>query len=118
VSFIDDMAEAYQWADLVICRSGALTISELAAIGVASILVPLPIAVDDHQTHNGRYLAQVGAAEIIQQRDLNPQYLAGRLADLLTQPNKLAKMAAAARGQAKLAATTDVVKQCLEVAHG
>jgi UDP-N-acetylglucosamine--N-acetylmuramyl-(pentapeptide) pyrophosphoryl-undecaprenol N-acetylglucosamine transferase len=68
--FIEDMAEAYAWADLVICRSGALTIAELAAVGVAAILIPFPHAVDDHQTANARYLADNGAALLVQQSDL------------------------------------------------
>ena len=63
--FIEDMAEAYGWADLVICRSGALTVSELAAVGVGAILVPFPAAVDDHQTHNAQYLVSEGAAFLI-----------------------------------------------------
>jgi cell division protein FtsW len=68
--FIQDMAEAYGWADLVVCRAGALTVSELAAAGVASVLVPYPFAVDDHQVGNARYLADVGAARLVIQRDL------------------------------------------------
>ena len=79
VAFIDDMAARYGEADLVICRAGALTVSELAAAGVASVLVPFPHAVDDHQTHNARFLADAGAAVLVQQRELSPR----RLADLL-----------------------------------
>ncbi len=74
-AFIEDMAEAYGWADLVICRSGALTVCELAAVGVASILVPFPAAVDDHQTVNAAYLVDRGAALLIADRDLTPQRL-------------------------------------------
>ena len=74
-AFIEDMAEAYGWADLVICRSGALTVCELAAVGVASILVPYPAAVDDHQTVNAAYLVDHGAALLIADRDLTPQRL-------------------------------------------
>ena len=73
--FIDDMAEAYGWADLVICRSGALTVAELAAAGVGAVLVPFPYAVDDHQTANGRYLADAGAAVLVQQRELSAEVL-------------------------------------------
>ena len=73
------MAARYGEADLVICRAGALTVSELAAAGVASVLVPFPHAVDDHQTHNARFLADAGAAVLVQQRELSPR----RLADLL-----------------------------------
>ena len=69
--YVDDMAEMYAWADLVICRAGAMTIAELAAAGVASILVPYPHAVDDHQTYNARYLSDAGAGVLLQQKDLN-----------------------------------------------
>src|SRR5690606_22631645 len=70
--FIADMAKAYRWADLVICRAGALTVAELAAAGVASILVPYPYAVDDHQTQNAQVLLAVGAAELLADKDLSP----------------------------------------------
>src|SRR5512139_1229974 len=76
VAFIDDMAHAYADADLVVCRAGALTVAELAAAGVASVLVPFPHAVDDHQTTNARYLADRGAAVLVPQRDLTPERLA------------------------------------------
>jgi len=69
--YVDDMAEMYAWADLVICRAGAMTIAELAAAGVASILVPYPHAVDDHQTYNARYLSDAGAGVLLQQKELN-----------------------------------------------
>ena len=86
IEFIDDMAEAYSQADLVIGRAGALTVSELAAAGLPAILVPLPIAVDDHQTHNGRWLERAGAAEILPQPQLAAQ-LAKRLSNWLDQPD-------------------------------
>ena len=70
VAFVDEMAAAYAKADLVICRSGALTIAELAAAGIGSVLVPFPFAVDDHQTHNARFLCEAGAAVLVQQREL------------------------------------------------
>ncbi len=76
VSFIDDMAAAYAWADLVICRSGALTVAELAATGVASVLVPYPHAVDDHQTVNAQFLAQAGGAVLLPQSTLTPEKVA------------------------------------------
>lgn len=76
VSFIDDMAAAYAWADLVICRSGALTVAELAATGVASVLVPFPHAVDDHQTVNAKFLAQAGGAVLLSQNTLTPENVA------------------------------------------
>lgn len=112
-AFIDDMAAAYAWADLVICRAGALTIAELAAAGLAAILVPFPHAVDDHQTVNGRYLVQVGAALLIQERDLTPELLANSLQTLLADRGKLLAMAEAARARAWPQATRDIVEHCL-----
>ncbi|MDH3949334.1 MAG: undecaprenyldiphospho-muramoylpentapeptide beta-N-acetylglucosaminyltransferase [Gammaproteobacteria bacterium] len=117
--FIADMAEAYSWADLVICRAGALTISELAAAGVGAILVPYPHAVDDHQTRNALYLTEAGAARLILQAELNPEVLANVLHDLLSGGREgLVKMATAARQLAKPKATRQVAETCLEVMHG
>src|SRR6185369_4640110 len=82
VAFIDDMARRYAEADLVICRAGAVTIAELSAGGMASILVPFPHAVDDHQTANGRFLADKGAAVLVPQNELNPQSLAALIGAL------------------------------------
>src|SRR5207237_3141409 len=82
VPFIDDMARRYAEADLVICRAGAVTIAELSAGGMASILVPFPHAVDDHQSANARFLADRGAAILVPQHELNPQKLAQLLASL------------------------------------
>ena len=87
--FISDMAEAYGWADLVICRSGALTVSELAAAGVASVLVPYPFAVDDHQTANGRYLSDAGAALLAPQASMTPG-ASGAGAETRVVPTKIA----------------------------
>ncbi|QDQ29270.1 undecaprenyldiphospho-muramoylpentapeptide beta-N-acetylglucosaminyltransferase [Chitinimonas arctica] len=115
VAFIDDMTTAYADADLVICRAGALTIAELAAAGVAAILVPFPHAVDDHQTGNAAYLAECGAAILIQQRDLNPAWLADRLREL-KRPRLLA-MAEAARTRALPDATRVVADIVEEVAQ-
>ena len=117
--FIADMATAYGWADLVICRAGALTISELAAAGVGAILIPYPHAVDDHQTRNALYLTDAGAARLILQSELTPQVLANVLHDILKQGREgLVKMANAARQQAKPEATRQVAETCLEVMHG
>lgn len=110
--FIEDMAEAYAWADLVICRAGALTIAELAAAGVAAVLVPYPHAVDDHQTANGNYLAENGAALLIQQRDLTPEKLAGVLKTLCTDRVRLRQMSIASRTLAKPHATAQVAAIC------
>lgn len=110
--FIEDMAEAYAWADLVICRAGALTIAELAAAGVAAVLVPYPHAVDDHQTANGNYLAENGAALLIQQRDLTPEKLAGVLKDLFMDRARLRQMSIASRTLARPHATAQVAAIC------
>jgi UDP-N-acetylglucosamine--N-acetylmuramyl-(pentapeptide) pyrophosphoryl-undecaprenol N-acetylglucosamine transferase len=114
VAFIDDMAGRYGEADLVICRAGALTVSELAAAGVASLLVPFPYAVDDHQTHNARFLAEAGAAVLVQQRELSPR----RLADLLLgfTREKLLDMAVRARALAKPDAAAAVAAACEDAA--
>jgi UDP-N-acetylglucosamine--N-acetylmuramyl-(pentapeptide) pyrophosphoryl-undecaprenol N-acetylglucosamine transferase len=106
VPFIDDMTQAYGSADLLICRAGALTLAELAAAGVGAILVPFPFAVDDHQTGNAAYLADVGAAILIQQKDLSAQWLADRLREL-DRP-KLLAMAEKARARALPRATETV----------
>jgi UDP-N-acetylglucosamine--N-acetylmuramyl-(pentapeptide) pyrophosphoryl-undecaprenol N-acetylglucosamine transferase len=96
-AFIDDMPSAYEWADLVICRSGAMTVFELAAVGVASILVPYPYAVDDHQTANANYLERAGAAVIRQQNELTVDWLADAIMDYSVNRKKLLDMAQAAR---------------------
>lgn len=114
-AFIDDMAAAYQWADLVLCRAGALTIAELAAVGVASILVPYPHAVDDHQTANARYLVDAGAAVLLPQSDMTPQRLNEHL-KLLQEPVQLREMARRAREQAMPDAARRVADVCIEVA--
>lgn len=115
VEFLDDMPAAYAQADLVICRAGALTVSELAAVGVASLLVPFPFAVDDHQTRNGGYLVQAGAAQLVQQAELDAQSLAERLAGLLGAPEQLRQMARQARTLARPQATACVADACMEV---
>lgn len=113
VAFIEDMAGAYAWADLVICRAGALTVAELAAAGVASILIPFPHAVDDHQSGNARFLANAGAAILLPQAELTPQKLA--LVRNLTR-EQLLQMAEKARALAKPEATAAVARACLELA--
>ena len=112
VAFIEDMAGAYAWADLVICRAGALTIAELACAGVASILVPFTHAVDDHQTTNARFLASAGAAILLPQHELTPERLA--LIRDLKRP-QLLEMAEKARALAMPDATSMVAKTCEEV---
>lgn len=114
--FIENMADAYACADLVICRAGALTVAELAAVGAASLLVPLPHAVDDHQTGNARFLADHGAAYLLSQSELNAERLAGILASL--DRKRLLQMAEHARALAKPRATEAVVRVCEELAGG
>jgi UDP-N-acetylglucosamine--N-acetylmuramyl-(pentapeptide) pyrophosphoryl-undecaprenol N-acetylglucosamine transferase len=116
-AFIEDMAEAYGWADLVLCRAGALTIAELAATGVGALLVPFPFAVDDHQTANARFLEQGGAARIVQQAELSPERLATILRDLLGDRARLLRMAEAARTLAQTEAVEQVARTCLEQAR-
>ena len=116
--FIENMAEAYEWADLVICRAGALTISELANAGVAAILVPYPYAVDDHQTANAAYLTNVGAAILIQQEQLLPKLKESLTTLLQAGRAKLIEMANAARELSKPDATKRVAETCLGVSHG
>src|SRR6185295_7942488 len=82
-AFIDDMASAYGWADLAVCRAGALTIAELAAAGVPAVLIPFPAAVDDHQTRNAQFLVGARAAELLPEAELTPISLAARLRVLL-----------------------------------
>ncbi|WP_312388268.1 undecaprenyldiphospho-muramoylpentapeptide beta-N-acetylglucosaminyltransferase [Stutzerimonas nitrititolerans] len=116
--FIKDMASAYAWADLVICRAGALTVCELAAAGLPSFLVPLPHAIDDHQTHNAEYLAKEGAALLLPQATTDAAALAAQLTEVLMQPEKLKAMGTTARRLSRPDATRTVVDICLEVAHG
>ncbi len=111
--FIDNMAGRYADADLVICRSGATTVTELADAGVGSILVPFPHAVDDHQTPNARYLSDRGAAILLPQAELTPQVLADVLRGL-SRP-RLLDMARAARAAAKPEATRKVAECCREL---
>lgn len=116
VPFIEDMAEAYAWADLVVCRAGALTIAELTAVGVAAILVPYPYAVDDHQTGNARYLVDAGAAMLIPEPELEATTLASVIADFARDPERRLRMAAAARALARTDAARVVAQECLRLA--
>ncbi len=116
--FIKDMAEAYSWADLVLCRSGALTVSELCVAGLGAILVPFPHAVDDHQTMNGQQMVNAQAAVLVPQTKLNPGSLAETLRDLARDRSRVLNMAKAARSLARPDATERVVNYCLEAANG
>jgi len=115
VAFIEDMASRYAEADLVICRAGAVTVSELAAGGMASVLVPFPHAVDDHQTANAKFLSDRGAAILIQQRDLTAERLASLIVSL-DRP-KLLDMARKARSLGKPDAAKIVASRCMELAR-
>jgi len=114
--FIDDMAAAYAWADLVVCRAGALTLAELAAAGVGSVLVPFPFAVDDHQTANARAWVNAGAALLVPERDASAEQLVALLRDLLEDRARLLAMAQAARTLAKADAAARIADVCLQVA--
>ena len=114
--FIEDMAQRYAEADLVLCRAGAMTIAELSAGGVASVLVPFPHAVDDHQTANARFLADRGAAILLPQSELTPERLCGLLKSL--DRTKLLDMALRARALGKPDAARVVADRCTELAEG
>src|SRR5699024_8461257 len=115
--FIEDMAAAYAWADLVISRAGALTVSELAAAGVAALCVPLPTAADDHQTHNAQWLASVGAARVLPQAQLHKAGLQQQLMDIFER-DKLAQMAERGRQALALNSAKRVVDLSEELLHG
>jgi len=114
--FIEDMAEAYAWADLVICRAGALTVAELSAAGLPAIFVPFPAAVDDHQTANARPMVEAGAAAVVQQRDLSSESLAGLLRNWLGSRDGLLDRARRARSLARPDALNRITSLCLEAA--
>lgn len=111
--FIDHIAEAYAWADLVICRAGALTVSELAAVGIGSILVPYPHAVDDHQTANAKFLEKNKAAILIPQSDFIPEQFVKLYQKLLTEPETVKNLALAAYSLRQVNAV-EIIKQYCE----
>lgn len=115
VEFIDDMDAAYRWADLAICRAGALTVSELMAAGLPAVLVPFPYAVDDHQSVNAGFLADADAGRLLQQRDMTPQALAATLSDLMSDRDALHAIALRAYGLARRDAAARVADVCAEV---
>lgn len=114
VAFIDDMAAAYVWADLVVCRAGALTVSEVACAGKAAIFVPFPFAVDDHQTANAQVLVNAGGAEIIQQKELTAEWLAERWKNYNEDPQQIKHMSNAAKGASISDATQVVTEQVIK----
>jgi UDP-N-acetylglucosamine--N-acetylmuramyl-(pentapeptide) pyrophosphoryl-undecaprenol N-acetylglucosamine transferase len=119
-SFIDDMASAYVWADVILCRAGASTIAEIATIGLPSILVPYPHSADDHQGENARILERAGGAKVIYQQDLDAPRLAGCLRELSMDHDRsrLLKFAQAARTLASRDASTRAAALCLEACNG
>jgi UDP-N-acetylglucosamine--N-acetylmuramyl-(pentapeptide) pyrophosphoryl-undecaprenol N-acetylglucosamine transferase len=117
VEFIDDMSAAYQWADLVVARAGALTVAELAMVGVGAILVPFAAAIDDHQTLNARHFARGGAALVIAERELTSGRLAASLAACLADLDQLAAMAEAAHAQAQYAVAERIADACVAAAE-
>ncbi len=112
--FIEDMADAYGWADLVVCRSGALTISEVAAAGIGAVLVPYPHAVDDHQTKNAEFLVEAGAAVMLAESEISARKLSDTLAVLLGDRRRLAQMAVNARAAALPDSADRVAVLCME----
>jgi UDP-N-acetylglucosamine--N-acetylmuramyl-(pentapeptide) pyrophosphoryl-undecaprenol N-acetylglucosamine transferase len=113
--FIDDMAAAYQWADIVICRAGALTVSEVAMAAIPAIFIPLPHAVDDHQTKNALYLVERNAAKLMPQSQLNVKNLTTTLMELFADPATLNNMATNAFKAATFDATRQVANLCQKI---
>lgn len=114
--FLSDIAQAYAWADLAVCRAGALTLAELAAAGLGAILIPFPHAVDDHQARNAEGFVAADAAQLIQERDLDAAKLAGVLDGLLRDRAQLLAMAQSARALAKPDAAATIAQRCMEAA--
>ena len=112
------MEEAYDWADLVVCRAGALTVSEIMAVGIGALLIPFPFAIDDHQTSNAQVLVDEDAAELIQQSELTLDTLTRSLTELSTNNKRRLEMAKNARALAKFGATQHVAQACWEVVYG
>ena len=115
--FIDDMDKAYEWADIVICRAGALTVSEIAAAGKMALFIPFAHAVDDHQTANAQYLVKANGALLMQQSEFNKQSIIKQLSPYLANPILIKQMAANARRQAIVDATQRVAAHCEQVSH-
>jgi UDP-N-acetylglucosamine--N-acetylmuramyl-(pentapeptide) pyrophosphoryl-undecaprenol N-acetylglucosamine transferase len=112
--FIEDTSKAYAEADLIVCRAGASTVTEIAAVGCAAVFVPFPAAVDDHQTTNAKFLVDAGGGWLVQQRDLTPEWLANLLRTV--DRNELIRRAEAAKKMQKTEATEQVVAACEELA--
>ncbi|HND32050.1 MAG TPA: glycosyltransferase, partial [Myxococcota bacterium] len=114
VGYEDRMGDAYALADLVVCRAGSSTLAELAALGKPSLLIPSPNVTDNHQEHNARGLEQVGAAVVVLEKGIDTAKVAEKLRSLLAEPESLQRMAAAAKGLARL----DVAEQVAELLVG
>jgi UDP-N-acetylglucosamine--N-acetylmuramyl-(pentapeptide) pyrophosphoryl-undecaprenol N-acetylglucosamine transferase len=118
-AFIDDMAAAYTWADLIVCRSGALTVSEIAAAGIGALFVPFAAAVDDHQTRNARFLVAADAGLLLPESELTPERLASELRQLTVAGRpRLAAMAINARAHAIVDADVRLAEACIAAAGG
>jgi len=115
VDFTDDLPARYRWADLAVCRAGALTVAELALAGLPALLVPYPFAADDHQTANARALADVGGAVVLESRPLEPATLAAALRGLLERPERITEMRRALTSRARPDAARAIVDDCMEV---
>lgn len=115
--FIDDMAAAYSWAELIVCRAGAITVAEIADVGIASVLIPFPYAVDDHQTENARILEKAGGAFVIQQKDLSVNALMEIVNNFTNNRSLLKKFADAAKKAAMPNATGLAAEKCIEACY-
>jgi UDP-N-acetylglucosamine--N-acetylmuramyl-(pentapeptide) pyrophosphoryl-undecaprenol N-acetylglucosamine transferase len=111
--FIDDMAAAYAWADVALCRAGAMTVAELEAVGLGALLIPLPIATDDHQTKNAQTLVDIGAGRILQERDMTPDSLSNSIAELTADRGRMLTMAQSARAARVIDAAAQVADLCM-----
>jgi UDP-N-acetylglucosamine--N-acetylmuramyl-(pentapeptide) pyrophosphoryl-undecaprenol N-acetylglucosamine transferase len=111
--FIDDMAAAYAWADLALCRAGAMTVAELQAAGLGALMVPLAVATDDHQTKNAEVMVRIGAGRVLQERDLTPDTLSADLAELTADRPRMLKMAQAARTARNVGAASSLADLCM-----
>jgi UDP-N-acetylglucosamine--N-acetylmuramyl-(pentapeptide) pyrophosphoryl-undecaprenol N-acetylglucosamine transferase len=117
VAFEPDMASRYRWADLALCRAGAITVAELALVGLPALLVPLAIAADDHQSANARALEAVGAARRLDPRSLTPKDLADALRASFADPDRLVAMGQAAADLARPLAASDIATECRALAR-
>jgi UDP-N-acetylglucosamine--N-acetylmuramyl-(pentapeptide) pyrophosphoryl-undecaprenol N-acetylglucosamine transferase len=111
--FIDDMAAAYAWADVAVCRAGAMTVAELQAAGLGALLIPLPIATDDHQTKNAETMVRIGAGRVLQERDMTADTLSACIAELTADRGRMLKMAEAARRARVIDAAAQVADSCI-----